>query len=294
MAQAIAQRPPPRTSSRLYLVLATGFAIIAGLLAFAALRDSGASSSTATATGAATLLRVVAVDDIPARTRLTAEMVAVQSISVEAALVNAFASSESVVEQVTRFPVAANEQIGPQKVGATFEDGVAADSGLSFVIPAGHRAVAISVTESSAVAGLIVAGDRVDVIALLDLDLAGLEKAVTVLQNVEVLSVAQVPQQAVPPPATAEEELAADATSSEAAAAGTDSLGVRPLAPEPQPSARTVTLAVSPEDAQLLALVDKHATLYLTLRAFDDDETVTVSDSDLLPLGVLHPDLRDR
>ena len=282
------------------MVLAVGFAIIAGLLVFAALSDGGgSSSSTATSAGAATLLRVVAVDDIPARTRVTAEMVAVQPIPVEAALINAFASSESVVGQVTRFPIAANEQIGPQKVGATFEDGEAADSGLSFVIPAGHRAVSISVTESSAVAGLVVAGDRVDVLALLDLDLAGLEKAVTVLQNVEVLSVAQVAQRAVPPPATAEEEAATEAAATEAAAsdaavAGTDTLGVRPLAPEPQPSARTVTLAVSPEDAQLLALADQHATLWLTLRAFDDDETVTVSDSDLLLIGVLHPDLRDR
>lgn len=293
MAQAIAQRPPPRTSGRLYLVLATGFAIIAGLLVFAALRDDG-GSSTATNASAATLLRVVAVDDIPARTRVTAEMVAVQPIPVQAALVNAFASSESVIGQVTRFPIATNEQIGPQKVGATFEDGAAADTGLSFVIPAGHRAVAISVTESSAVAGLVVAGDHVDVLALLELDLAGIEKAVTVLQNVEVLSVAQVAQLAVPPPATVEEEAAAGAASDTDDLAATDTLGVRPLESLPQPSARTVTLAVLPEDAQLLALADQHATLYLTLRAFDDDETVTVSDSDLLPIGVLHPDLRDR
>ena len=76
-------------------------------------------------------------------------------------------------------------------------------------------------------------------------------------------------------------------------AADPEDLGVRPIAPEPQPSARSVTLAVQPQDAQTLALVEQHATLWLTLRPFDDAETVTVSDSDLLPLGVLHPDLRD-
>ena len=288
MAEAVmAGRPPARTSGRMYLVLATGFAVLAGLLAFAALRDDG--SSTSTAASVAALSRVVAIEDITARTRVTADMVEVRPIPTEAALVSAFAAPESVVGLVTRYPIAANEQIGPQKVGATFEDGDAADSGLSFVIPTGFRAVSISITESSAVGGLVVAGDHVDVIALFDTDLTGLEKAVLVIQNVEVLSVAQVAQEAVPPPATGDAELAnADA----ATAAG--GLGVRPTELEAQPSARTVTLAVLPDDAQTLALVEQHATLWLTLRAFDDDETVIVRDADLLPLGVLHPDLRDR
>jgi len=290
MAEALAGRPPIRTSGRMYLVLATGFAILAGLLAFAALRDSGSSSSS-TAASVATLPRVVAAEDIPARTRVTADMLEVQAIPTEAALVSAFASTDSVVGLVTRFPIAASEQIGPQKVGATFDTSDEADNGLSFVIPAGFRAVAISVTESSAVGGLVVAGDHVDVIALLDEDLAGIEKAVTVIQNVEVLSVAQVSQEAVPPPVTGDAELEAGASNAGTTAAG--GLGVRPTETEAQPSARTVTLAVRPDDAQTLALVEQHATMWLTLRAFDDDETIVIEDSDLLPIGVLHPDLRD-
>lgn len=288
MAEALAGRPPARTSGRLYLVLATGFAVLAGLLAFAALRDDGGTAASTAAT--TTLSRVVAAEDIPARTRVTVDMLQVQAIPTDAALVNAFASTESVVGLVTRFPISANEQIGPQKVGATFDDGDIADNGLSFVIPSGFRAVAISVTESSAVGGLIVAGDHVDVIALLDEDLAGIEKAVTVIQNVEVLSVAQISQEAVPPPVTGDAELEEGSTA-RTAADGT--LGVRPLEPEAQPSARTVTLAVRPDDAQTLALVEQHATMWLTLRAIDDDETVVIQDSDLLPIGVLHPDLRD-
>jgi len=249
MAEAIAGRPTVRTSGRMYLVLATGFAVLAGLLAYAALRDSGGSSG---GTAVATLARVVA----------------------------------SELGLVTRYPIAANEQIGPQKVGATLADAQTEtlDSGLSFVIPQGFRGVAISVTESSAVGGLVVAGDHVDVIALFDKELTGLERAVTVIQNVEVLAVAQVAQEAVPP--------AVEAEGDETGAASTG-LGVRPLEPEPQPSARTVTLAVSPEDAQILALVEQNATLWLSLRAYDDDETPRITDSDLLPLGVLHPDLRD-
>lgn len=274
----------------MYLVLATGFAILAGLLAFAALRDSGGSSSS-TAASVATLPRVVAAEDIPARTRVTADMLEVQAIPTEAALVSAFASTDSVVGLVTRFPIAASEQIGPQKVGATFDAADEADNGLSFVIPAGFRAVAISVTESSAVGGLVVAGDHVDVIALLDEDLAGIEKAVTVIQNVEVLSVAQVSQEAVPPPVNGDADLEDGAASNATTATG--GLGVRPIETEAQPSARTVTLAVRPDDAQTLALVEQHATLWLTLRAFDDDETIVIQDSDLLPIGVLHPDLRD-
>lgn len=283
MAEAIAGRPGVRTSGRMYLVLATGFAVLAGLLAYAALRDSGGSSGS---TAVATLARVVASEDIPARTRITADMVEVRAIPAEAALLGSFTESGAVLGLVTRYPIAANEQIGPQKVGATLADAQteSLDSGLSFVIPQGFRGVAISVTESSAVGGLVVAGDHVDVIALFDKELTGLEKAVTVVQNVEVLAVAQVAQEAVPP-AIEEEGEEASATST--------GLGVRPLEAEPQPSARTVTLAVSPEDAQILALVEQNATLWLSLRAYDDDETPRITDSDLLPLGVLHPDLRD-
>ena len=283
MAEAIAGRPTVRTSGRMYLVLATGFAVLAGLLAYAALRDSGGSSG---GTAVATLARVVASEDIPARTRITADMVEVRAIPAEAALLGSFTESGAVLGLVTRYPIAANEQIGPQKVGATLADAQTEtlDSGLSFVIPQGFRGVAISVTESSAVGGLVVAGDHVDVIALFDKELTGLERAVTVIQNVEVLAVAQVAQEAVPP--------AVEAEGDETGAASTG-LGVRPLEPEPQPSARTVTLAVSPEDAQILALVEQNATLWLSLRAYDDDETPRVTDSGLLPLGVLHPDLRD-
>lgn len=290
MAGAIAQRPPARTSGRAYLFMALGFAVLAGLLAFAALRDGGDSGSSATG-AIATLPRVVAVEEIPARTRITADMLQVRAIPTEAALLGAFAAPDQAIGLVTRFPIAINEQISSQKVGATFEDGELADSALSFVIPEGYRAVSISVTESSAVAGLVVAGDRVDVIALFGDDLAGIEKAVTVLQNVEVLAVAQVAQQPVPPPVVTDGEVVP--AESEVVVASDQALGVRPLAPVPQPSARTITLAVQPEDAQILALVEQHATWWLTLRAFDDDETTTLSDSSLLPLGVLHPDLRD-
>jgi pilus assembly protein CpaB len=294
MAGAIAQRPPARTTGRTYLFMAAGFAVLAGLLAFAALRDGGDGG--ASATGAiATLPRVVAIEDIPVRTRITEEMVRVQAIPTEGAQLSAFAVPESAIGLVTRFPIAANEQIGPQKVGVTFESGEEADTGLSFVIPPGYRAVSISISEPSAVAGLIVAGDRVDVIALFDEKLAGIEKAVTVLQNVEVLSVAQIAQEPVPPPVLTDEEAAAAESSDvvEAEAAADEGLGVRPIAPLPQPGARTITFAVLLEDAQMLALVEQHASWWLTLRAFDDDETVTLSDSSLLPLGVLHPDLRN-
>ena len=102
MAEAIAQRPPARSSGRMYLVLATGFAILAGLLAFAALRDSGGSSSSPASV--ATLNRVVAAEDIPARTRVTEDMLTVQAIPTDAALVNAFAAPESVIGLVTRHP----------------------------------------------------------------------------------------------------------------------------------------------------------------------------------------------
>ncbi len=47
--------------------------------------------------------------------------------------------------------------------------------------------------------------------------------------------------------------------------------------PDPNPEAITATLAVSPEDAQVLAMADEFADLRLTLRPFGDSEEQVVS-----------------
>ncbi len=96
------------------------------------------------------------------------------------------------------------------------------------------RAIAIKVEAETSVGGFVTPGDRVDVI-LTQGKGEGL-KSVTIIQNARVIGVDQQTDEADDAPAVA----------------------------------RTVTLEVSPEDSQKLALAQKAGTLSLTLRTLED------------------------
>jgi pilus assembly protein CpaB len=138
------------------------------------------------------------------------------------------------------------------------------------------RAFSVKVSEETGVGGMILPGDLVDVIAILKADTVGVDKAVTIVQGIEVLAVAQEAQEPIPPQAD---------TTATPAASGT--LGERPSNVSPNPSARTVTLAVTPEQAQLLALVYTDGEVVLSLRSFGDREPVSPPESNLMPYGAL-------
>ncbi|MCU9840228.1 Flp pilus assembly protein CpaB [Ruegeria sp. WL0004] len=99
-----------------------------------------------------------------------------------------------------------------------------------------HRAIAIEVDAETAVGGFVTPGDRVDIVMT-----AGAKenlRAVTILQNIRVIGVDQ------------EADVQTD-----------------------QPSiARTVTVAVTPDQGQRLALAQRAGKLSLTLRAINDTE----------------------
>ena len=273
-----------RVSGSWFTVFAIAFAALAGLLIFAVLQSDRSETELVE-----TRTVVVAAVEIPPRTVITSPMLRLQEVPVEFAIERGYSDARPLIGLIARYPIATNEQISELKVGATEPGELTTQDGLSFVVPTGMRAVGISISESSAVGGLILAGDRVDVIALWDEDLAGEEKALTLLQDVEVLSVAQIAQEPVPPP------LAGQAPSEDEDASSDDErLGLRPIDAEPQPLARTVTLAVTPEDAQVLALIEQHAELWLTLRAFEDSDQVSLDETTLVQLGALPPALRPR
>ncbi len=273
-----------RVSGSWFTVFAIAFAALAGLLIFAVLQSDRSETELVE-----TRTVVVAAVEIPPRTVITSSMLRLQDVPLELAIERGYGDARPLVGLIARYPIAPNEQISELKVGATEPGELTTQDGLSFVVPTGMRAVGISISEPSAVGGLILAGDRVDVIALWDEKLAGEEKAVTILQDVEVLSVAQIAQEPVPPP------LAGQAPSEDEDASSDDErLGLRPIDAEPQPKARTVTLAVTPEDAQVLALIEQHAELWLTLRAFEDSDEVSLDETTLVQLGALPPELRPR
>ena len=270
MAQVVAGNPPERMS-RLLFIAAALFAAIASALIFVALQSRGGSDGTP---AAATDSVVVASRDIPANVRLTADMLELKSLPVEAALDDAYVESETLVGLATRFPVARGEQLTRLKLGSSaIED----EDDLARVLPAGMRGFAVEVSEVTGVGGLLLPGNTVDVIAVFDESTAGIGKAVTLLQNIEVLSVAQEAQEPVPAAVPGAEDESADAD-------GAGSLlGRRPDEAERQPGARTVTLAVTPQDAQLLALAQERGKLWLSLRPLDDRGVLWLDERNLAP-----------
>lgn len=258
---------------RSLLLLALLFAIVAAVLVFVALnRNDGGDEKTA---ASSTTKVVVAGEDIAARTTLDADMLKVADVPTDSVLKGTFSDIDDLDGQVTRYPLISGEQVTATKIGVQKDD----ETGLSFVFPQGMRAFSIQVSEESSVGGLILPGDLVDIIGILDEGTVGIDKAVTLVQGVEVLAVAQEAQEAIP---------AARPTGTPTPSAVTGTLGERPEDVEANPKARTVTLAVTQEQAQLLALVQAKGELALSLRSFGDKAQVSPPETDLVPYGAVH------
>jgi pilus assembly protein CpaB len=269
----ITERP-----GRSLLLLALLFAAIAAVLVFLALNKNDDKGDEKTA-GAATTKVVVAGEDIDARTTLDADMLKVDDVPTDSVLKGSFSNADDLDGQVTRYPLVSGEQVIASKIGVQKDD----ETGLSFVFPQGMRAFSIQVSEESSAGGFILPGDLVDVIGILDEDTVGIDKATTLVQGVEVLAVAQEAQEALPVarPTGTPTPSAVTVTPS----AGT--LGERPEDVEANPKARTVTLAVTQEQAQLLALVQAKGELALSLRSFGDKAQVSPPETNLIPWGAV-------
>jgi pilus assembly protein CpaB len=241
---------------------------------------------------------VVAATDIPARTALTADMVVLRQVPVDNRIAGAYTDLGQVVNStVTRFPIAANEQVLPSKVVSLTGAGAQVSDSLSFVIPQGLRGISITVSEVISAGGLVLPGDYIDIIGVFDVEFgrgSDAEKedayfAKIILQNVEVLAVAQSIVNTAPNIASSEEEAAA------ADGAATSGQRDRVTEAEPNPGAATVTLAVTQTQAQLLFLAEANGTLRLSVRPFGDDETPAVPftvETELIPPNLPAPTVR--
>ena len=273
-------------STRVLFYLALVFAVVAGVFVFVALNQSGDDEKEAVTPGVTTSSRqvVVAGEDIDIRTEVTEGMLTMKTVPGDEALQGAYSDYEPVVGQVTRQDIFKGEQVTRSKVGPQTDTEI--EQGLSFVISAGMRGFSIKVDETSAVGGLLLPGDLVDVIAVFqDEDDFDVDKAVTLLQNIEVLAVAQTAQESIPAPASEQADAEATPESDGEAVANQGTLGTRPEDVETNPSARTVTLAVTPEQAQLLALSQAQGKLVLALRPYGDAAEVSLNETTLLPMG---------
>lgn len=255
MAKAVAGIKRER-NSRVFLILAGVCGIAFAVLAFVALNRGGDGGGKA---GAGDVEVVVAAQNLPAGTQLTQDELKVISVASDVKLEGSYAATGPLVGQITRYPVLAGEQITLAKIGVAAGE----REDLSFIIPPGKRAMAVSVTQVSAVGGLVLPGDRVDLIAVTtDANGSG-QRVTTLFQNVEVLAVAQAAAERLPapPPSAAE-------TDEEAETADELTLAQRPADAEPQPNATTVTLALTPEQTEELSVVQETRRIWLVLRPF--------------------------
>lgn len=267
------------SSNRRFILLALALGLVGAILVYVA-ASRGPSSSGG---GVADTAVVVAKTDIPARTKITQSMVEVRLLPAESASQFAFTDVADVVDQVTRFPIAANEQILTTKVVSLTGSSSATSRSLSFVVPRGKRAIAINITPVQGAGGLVLPGDYVDVLVVYDVDFRTAEGSQTedsfivqtLFQNVEVLAVEQNVVDVVP-----------EATPT----AGGQR--VRNSEAKPEPKAITVTLALTPEEAQRLYLAESNGRIRLSVRPFGEAETRPIDallEIDLIPPNLPNP-----
>jgi pilus assembly protein CpaB len=197
---------------------------------------------------------VVAAQDIPPGTTLNDEALKKGLIKTtpwpKASIpVGAFSSPQQVFGKVNRVKIMANEPILETRLAGE-------GAGLTVRLEAGKRALALRVDEIVGVSGFIVPDDRVDVI-LTTTPLGAAQDArisKIVMQNKRVLSVAQSTEQKDGKPQLA----------------------------------RSITLEVTPEEAEKLSLASQEGQIVLALRGLGDDaQLVTIGSNkrDLLALA---------
>lgn len=204
---------------------------------------------------------VTASGNLRAGQKLTSDMITLKSLPASAVPASALRSVDQVVGQTTRYPVQTGAQltneilVAPAKVNT-----------LSFQIPPGLRAMTIPVTDTDSPATLTAPGDFVDIMVRSKATVLGLpvsaaqvglgrtpsdiEGVIMLLQNVQVLSV--------------DRGIVPDGVPYDAS--------VRGNPPSEKGNVSFITLALTPDQAQLLWLAQDEGKLGVVLRAFGDDE----------------------
>ncbi|HEY6235777.1 MAG TPA: Flp pilus assembly protein CpaB, partial [Candidatus Elarobacter sp.] len=174
---------------------------------------------------------VIAARDIVAHVTIKPEMVATVMRPGDAIEPDSIGDPADVVGRIAAVSVPAGGSISTSKITTI------AASTLVMRVPRGMRAVAIPLDRVKGVGNLIQPGDHVDVIAVTPPRANVQPKAATILRDVTVLAMGtalETPQGATP---------------------------------SPESGFQTASLAVTPDQAKLLTLVDLNATLRLALRA---------------------------
>lgn len=204
---------------------------------------------------------LVAKNDIPAGMAITSDNLEVGIIPSQFVQPQAATSLDRIAGLVTIASIAKGEQITMRKLSASEEEAFgSAGQSLAMSTPAGKRAISVSVDEISSVSGMIRPGDHVDVIAILRSQKASDDakqqsQVVPLFQNILVLAVGQEIQ-------------AAQGMLRTQAAQARKSSG--------SSSKSLMTLALSPQEANLIAFAQEQGKIKLILRSPTDTQIESI------------------
>jgi len=183
---------------------------------------------------------IIAKSDIPAGTTIKEKLLVEEKINKKYLQPRAATAMDRVLDKIAIAPISKGEQILLSKVTIS-----GLEVSLSAKVPRGKRAITLPVDNISAVGGMVKPGDHVDVVGVVPIPAKSAEgKAITqmatvpLFQNVLVLAVGQ--------------ELTAGITKKE-----------ERIAP-------TVTLALEPQEANIIAYVQEQGKIRLILRSPED------------------------
>jgi pilus assembly protein CpaB len=227
--------------SLLFMMLAGVAALVAALVVYSALKKREREVQEAMAQS---VNIVVATHDLHIGTQLDPTAVKLARWSRDSMPPGAFTDISAVAGKYVKTSFVENEPI----VADRLFSGVKTAGMLPLLIPAGMRAMSVPVDEVSDIAGFVLPGAHVDVlVAIADKATGGEPFSKIVLQNVEVIAVAQEIEEAKDEPKVV----------------------------------KVVTVLLTPEEAERLTVASHDGSLRLALRNYEDKKVVMTSGSNI-------------
>lgn len=223
------------------LVLLAGLAaIVASVMVYSALKSREAEVQQAMAHNVQV---VVAAYDLPLGTKIELGETKMARWSADSLPEGAYTDPKQVIGSYVRNSLVANEPVVRSKLFS----GDKTAGVMPLLIPFGMRALSVPVDEVSDVAGFVLPHSRVDVLVSTQGEANGKAFSKVVLQNVEVLAVAQEVEEQNDKPTVV----------------------------------KVVTLLVTPQEAERLALASHSGTLRLAMRNYNDNKIVLTTGTDI-------------
>jgi pilus assembly protein CpaB len=242
-------------SDRLYIVIGVFLAIVVFVGFYFYTNKVAGEQQAAAAAGQVQV--VVASGDMPAHSLIKPEMLKMQTVDQRSVTPDNLIDPGQAIGRSNTTALMAGQRVLASALG---------DPDFSLAVRKGKRAMAIAVDDLSGVAGLVNAGDYVDVVVSVKepvdgnrnpangAQVAEIPATKAIIQDVQVIKIAQMAA-AVDPT----KQNSADQAAANAAAQG-------------QISSNIIVLAVSDQEAELIKYSRENGEVHLVLRAKDDHD----------------------